>query len=145
LKVEWHQPQLRSGPPPLYVRVHGLADGELELRVDRDTGQLLVLVVLSVGPVIDEGVPALPEPPPETTSAVFLDSTLFPTADTPVLDLELLIHPYRDVKSLRLDFDTLPPVRAIDCGAGVTLGVAEDGTWVAMAATATIDDDHFLT
>lgn len=70
LQVRWVEPALRRGPPPVYIRMSGPSGGELELRVDRTSGALLVLTVLSLG----RRCPSLQLhiPPPRPSSGVDL-------------------------------------------------------------------------
>ena len=142
LKIRWVSPALRQGPPPVYVRVSGLAGGELELRIDRISGELLVLTVLSLGAIVPESPLPYPTETPEPACGLVMDTAPWEGEEN-VIDVELLLRPYRLPDGLRVDIVGAEPRRLVNCGPRLTLGIDADGALASLSATLDIEERHF--
>jgi len=142
LKIRWVAPALRQGPPPMYVRVSGLAGGELELRIDRLSGELLVLAVLSLGAIVPESPSPYPTVTPEPGCGLVMDTAPW-DGNEKVIDVELLLRPYRLPDGLRVDIAGAEPRRLLECGPRLTLGIDVDGALASLSATLDIEESHF--
>jgi hypothetical protein len=142
LQIRWAAPALRQGPPPVYVRVSGLAGGELEFRIDRLSGELLVLTVLSLGAMALEPPLLYPTVTPEPICGLVMDTTPW-EGDENVVDVELLLRPYRLPDGLRVDIVGVDTRRLLNCGPRLTLGIDVDGALASLSASLDIEEHHF--
>jgi hypothetical protein len=143
VKISWIASGLRQGPPPVYVRVSGLAGGEVEFRIDRASGDLLVVTILSLGATVAKSAPAYPDIPHEEGCRVVVDRTLWESARGNVVDIDLLLRPYPLPQGVRVDIAGVEPARLIECGPRLTLALDTDGFFASVAARIDIDKRHF--
>jgi hypothetical protein len=143
LLIRWVEPGVGLGLPPVYLRVSGIAGGEFEFRIDRESGQLRVVTVILLGAVATEPPPPYPSVDAEEGPAVFMEPTLWRIPMGPPTRVDLLVRPYRIARGLRLDISRVETARMVRCGPLVTLGLAADGTIASLQAIVDIDTDHF--
>jgi hypothetical protein len=147
LKISWQLPRLDQ---PLYLRVSGEAGGELELKVDPDSGALLAVIVITA--------------PPEGEPLIELPAAVDPNGRTPVLDKAQWewketpdrVEPINRVATTRarlglarqgdvhtLVFSDEAVAEYVSCGS-VRVGVAADGALVNVVAFGAVDsqEDH---
>lgn len=135
---------LRAGPP-VYVRVSGLADGELEFAIDPATGELLRAIVLMLGAIAIDAPPPYPEVPVDEGCGLVIDRSLWAHSNGHVISLEWLLRFYRLPAGVRIDVAGIEQARLVVCGPQVTMGLGADGTLASIAARIDIDDHHFQT
>jgi hypothetical protein len=143
--IHWVDTALRAGPLPVYVRVSGLADGELEFTIDPDTGELLRAIVLMLGAIAIEAPPPYPEVPVDEGCGLVIDRSLWAHSKEHVISLEWLLRFYRLPAGVRIDVAGMEQARLVECGPQVTIGLGSDGTLASIAARIDIDDRHFQT
>jgi len=141
LKIVWVEPKL--GPLPVYVRASGLAGGELEFTIDRASGELLYLTVLSLGAVQAEQTPTHHEVGDGEGCCLVFDRTLWLEHGGSVIDVGLFLDFYSLPSGLRIDVAGVEPVRRVQCGPSVTLVVDDDGFIASLVARIAIDPHHF--
>jgi len=144
--IQWAAPDFRS-PVPLvvYVRVSGLADGELEFTLDRSSGELRRLIILDLGPIAIESTPQYPDVPVDEGCGLVIDASLWRDSTRNVISLEWLLRFYRLPTGVRIDFAGVEPTQLVVCGPLLTLGLSTDGVLASIAVRTDIDEHHFQT
>jgi len=146
--IQWAAPDFRD-PVPLvvYVRVSGLADGELEFTLDRSSGELRRLIILDLGPIAVESTPPYPDVPVDEGCGgppVF-DASFWRDSTRNIISLEWLLRFYRLPTGVRIDIAGVEPTQLLVCGPQLTLGLSSDGVLASIAVRIDIDEHHFQT
>lgn len=140
-KVAWVPSKLREGPPPIYVRVSGIAGGEIELRLDRGSGFLMVLVVLALGPLSPEPPVPYSDLPVEDAGGLIIDTTDFGDI-LGVVDMELLLRPHRIRDGIRIDVVGAEMSHVVRCGPLLTIALDDEGVLASMSLEVPVAKHH---
>lgn len=143
LEVRWVPPRLRQRPPPVYVRLSGIAGGGLELTIERESGQLLGLTVLELGAIVPASPASHPVEEREAGCGVVMDRTLWDDDDRNVIEIEMLLRSYRLGDGFRISIAGAESQRIVSCGPRLTLGLATDGVLASITSTLSVSESHF--
>jgi len=141
LKIVWVPSEFRGEPLPLHLRMSGIGGGELDLRLDSQSGLLRSLTVISFGPPGSTDAYAFADAEVDAVAAV-IDMTDFP-ATSSVMTLEATLRFIRFPNGVRIDFAPLEDARCVRMSRGVDFFVTSSGLLSAAAANACPDESHF--
>jgi hypothetical protein len=120
-------------PRPLghlfYLRASGSRGGDVELKVDPETGALVQVVVITAPPALD-GIGEIDLPAEPEYLVPVMDGSFEGSVESLTADLGFL----RTKDHLRLSFTDRNPSRYLWCG-GIRVGVTDDGILIDVVAT----------
>jgi hypothetical protein len=145
LKIVWVPVERRRGIPLTYLRISGTFGGELEIRINPTTGEVLTFTVLAMGPgLVDTSADGLNEV--ESHGVAILDSWhegVVASDDRSVFEFESPFRAGPIPGGMRIDFDQIQPTRMIRCSPAVALATDDDDCLASVVAIIPIDARHF--
>jgi hypothetical protein len=143
LGIRWPVPRDGQGTEPFYLRPSGLAGGELELSIDRKSGQLFDLTIIEFGAMANDDPTPYPDVPHEQGCLLVLDPAMWRAAKKNWLSIDWLMKFYRLPAGVRIDIDGIRPVRLVDCGPQLIFGLGADGSFASLTARIEVQEHHF--